>query len=343
MRISPAALASAAVRSLDVVLLLALAALTLRLWLRSNALASLPYASSVSGDGLLAGSGGIRDGRVAFASLCVGDATVPGTRVLFAALRAHNSRADFVALTHDLSAASVAALRRSGAIVVPVSPLEPHTFYMRAKKRPETEKRDAILWMKLRAWQLVQYEKVVMLDSDVLVLTNIDELFEMPEVSASAMIHPSEKISFYNLLRSSEYGMRPGNKIDRKSRDPDLLEGWSGLNSGVTVLKPSNLTFNRLLDELSIIPNRPCCPSQEFIYNFFDERKQYFRLPSVYNGRLIAAAGGGGADPEELEVVSGALKKHMKVYHFVGTKPWKKRDSSTMNKLWWKYFDGLDM
>ncbi|KAJ3018511.1 UNVERIFIED_CONTAM: hypothetical protein HDU68_011131 [Siphonaria sp. JEL0065] len=210
---------------------------------------------------------------------------------------------------------------------------------MTSKKRPETEFRDGILWSKLRAWQLTEYDKVIMMDADLLVLENVDELFQMPEVAASAMVHASEKISFY---RSAEYGMKPGNKIDRRSRNPTLLEGWSGLNSGVTVLKPSNETFTRLLTELSIIPNRPCCPSQEFIYNFFQERKQYYRLPPVYNARSIAAAGGGGSDSDDSDAAAMALKHHMKIYHFVGTKPWKKRDLTAMNQLWWKYKDEID-
>ncbi|KAJ3111462.1 hypothetical protein HK100_002673 [Physocladia obscura] len=276
--------------------------------------------------------------RRAYATLCFGDATVPGVRVLFAALHAIHAQADFVALTNNISSESATLLKLDGIKILTTLPLSPQTYYMWAKKRAETEARDAILWSKLRAWQLTQYDKVVMLDADLLVLENIDELFQMPEVSASPMVHTSEKISFY---KSCEYGMKARNKIDRKSRDPSLLEGWSGLNSGVTVLNPSNETFTRLLNELSIIPNRPCCPSQEFIYNFFEERKQYFRLPAVYNSRIISAAGGGGADPDEQETATLALKQYVKVYHFVGTKPWKKRDSSAMNKLWWKYFDAL--
>jgi lipopolysaccharide biosynthesis glycosyltransferase len=29
------------------------------------------------------------------------------------------------------------------------------------------------------------------------------------------------------------------------------------------------------------------------------------------------------------------LAREMKVYHFVGAKPWKKRDGSGMNRVWW--------
>ncbi|KAJ3407288.1 hypothetical protein CcCBS67573_g02308 [Chytriomyces confervae] len=277
--------------------------------------------------------------KYAYASLCFGDVTVDGTLVLFMALKAHNAQADFVALTHNLSRAAETRLARHGVRSISVEPLQTKKHYMTAKKKPQTDFRDAILWSKLRAWQLTDYSKVIMMDADLLVLENVDELFQMPQVAASAMVHPSEKISFF---KTSEYGMRPRNKIDRKSRDSSVLEGWSGLNSGVTVLKPSNETFQNLLSELSIIPNRPCCPSQEFIYNFFEERKQYFRLPAVYNGRVISSAANGGddEDTEDSNASSLALRQLTKIHHFVGAKPWKKRDvSSVMNRLWWEYMD----
>ncbi|KAJ3074926.1 hypothetical protein HDU98_009804 [Podochytrium sp. JEL0797] len=317
-------------RVFDITLLCLLTTLSLRIWNQtihtSIPLPSVPASSSSTTHWAP---------KNAFASLCFGDATVGGTLVLFAALKAVKSKGDYVAMTYDVSAANLEKLHSHGIKTIPMHPLNASKYYMTSRKRPETESRDAILWSKLRAWQLVAYDKVIMLDSDLLVLENVDELFEMPEVAASAMVHASEKISFY---KSAEYGMKPGNKIDRKTRDPELLEGWSGLNSGVTVLKPSNETFTRLLTELSILPNRPCCPSQEFIYNFFEERKQYFRLPAVYNARSIS---GGGSDSDELDATAAALKRHMKIYHFVGTKPWKKRDMSAMNRLWWRYYDEI--
>ena len=57
-------------------------------------------------------------------------------------------------------------------------------------------KRDQILWTKLRVWQLDDYDKVVMIDADMLVLKNVDELFKMPELSACSMIEKGEKIQY---------------------------------------------------------------------------------------------------------------------------------------------------
>ncbi|XP_050424034.1 glycogenin-1 isoform X1 [Adelges cooleyi] len=75
--------------------------------------------------------------------------------------------------------------------------------------RPEL----GITFTKLHCWTLINYEKCVFLDADTLVLQNCDELFEREELSAAP--------------------------------DP----GWPDcFNSGVFVFKPSENTFNQLLE-----------------------------------------------------------------------------------------------
>ena len=40
-------------------------------------------------------------------------------------------------------------------------------------------------YSKLRVWQLIEYDKIIFIDSDLLVLKNIDEFFFYPELSAA--------------------------------------------------------------------------------------------------------------------------------------------------------------
>ena len=69
-----------------------------------------------------------------------------------------------------------------------------------------------ITFTKLHAWKLVEYEKCVFLDADTLVLQNVDDLFNRPEISAA----------------------------------PDI--GWPDcFNSGVFVFVPSLQTHNALI------------------------------------------------------------------------------------------------
>ncbi|WOL17879.1 UDP-glucuronate:xylan alpha-glucuronosyltransferase 3 [Canna indica] len=71
-------------------------------------------------------------------------------------------------------------------------------------------------YSKFRLWQLTDYDKIIFIDADLLVLRNIDFLFTMPEISAI------------------------GNNATL-------------FNSGVMVIEPSNCTFQLLMDHIEEI------------------------------------------------------------------------------------------
>ncbi|KAF5177928.1 UDP-glucuronate:xylan alpha-glucuronosyltransferase [Thalictrum thalictroides] len=71
-------------------------------------------------------------------------------------------------------------------------------------------------YSKFRLWQLTDYDKIIFIDADLLILRNIDFLFTMPEISAT------------------------GNN-------------GSLFNSGVMVIEPSNCTFQLLMDHINEI------------------------------------------------------------------------------------------
>ncbi|KAI8806418.1 nucleotide-diphospho-sugar transferase [Cladochytrium replicatum] len=265
----------------------------------------------------------------AYATLCLGNATVAGAAVLFHSLRATASTiGDFVVLAYNLPQETLDSLHRLGIRTYEVAPLQFRFLYLTSNDNESNPNRDGILWTKLRAWQLEDYDKVVMMDCDMIALQCIDELFEMPEFSGVPMVDAKrEKIQFW---KTGEYNLRAGNIVQR---GPDgvnrLATDWSGLNSGITVLKPSNETFSDLLGELEIVPGRPCCPSQEFLYHFFEARRRFFRLPQCYNGRMF---------PDKDMIKLGMTK----VYHYLGKKPWRRKNKSKLNKLWWIYKHEVD-
>lgn len=71
-------------------------------------------------------------------------------------------------------------------------------------------------YSKFRLWQLTDYDKIIFIDADLLILRNIDFLFRMPEISAT------------------------GNNATL-------------FNSGVMVVEPSNCTFQLLMDHINEI------------------------------------------------------------------------------------------
>ncbi len=81
---------------------------------------------------------------------------------------------------------------------------------------------------KLQIWGLTQFEKLVFLDSDLLIVNNIDSLFEHK--------------SFSGVCAGKSF---PGNA------------SWKGINSGVMVVKP-NLEVERKLIELIPVVSQEC-------------------------------------------------------------------------------------
>ncbi|KAF2296589.1 hypothetical protein GH714_000404 [Hevea brasiliensis] len=85
-------------------------------------------------------------------------------------------------------------------------------------RNPKAEKDAYNEWnySKFRLWQLTDYDKIIFIDADMLILRNIDLLFEMPEITAI------------------------GNNATL-------------FNSGVMVVEPSNCTFQLLMDHINEI------------------------------------------------------------------------------------------
>ncbi|KAM7513785.1 hypothetical protein LguiA_003368 [Lonicera macranthoides] len=85
-------------------------------------------------------------------------------------------------------------------------------------RNPKAEKDAYNEWnySKFRLWQLTDYDKIIFIDADLLILRNIDLLFNMPQISAT------------------------GNN-------------GTLFNSGVMVIEPSNCTFNLLMDHINEI------------------------------------------------------------------------------------------
>lgn len=91
-----------------------------------------------------------------------------------------------------------------------------HTIQRIRNPKAEPEAYNEWNYSKFRLWQLTDYDKIIFIDADLLILRNIDFLFEMPEISAI------------------------GNNATL-------------FNSGVMVVEPSNCTFQLLMDHINEI------------------------------------------------------------------------------------------
>ena len=104
-------------------------------------------------------------------------------------------------------------------------------------------------FVKLRLWQLEEYERCVFIDADAIVLRNIDRLFGYPQFSAAPNVYES-------------------------------LADFHRLNSGVFVAEPSAATFGDMLAALDTPDAFWKRTDQTFLQHYFPD---WHGLPVFYN------------------------------------------------------------
>ncbi|MEO4001309.1 glycosyltransferase [Mesorhizobium sp. CAU 1732] len=102
---------------------------------------------------------------------------------------------------------------------------------------------------KLRLWQLEQYDRVVFIDADAIVVRNIDRLFFYPEFSAAPNVY-------------------------------ETLADFHRLNSGVFVATPSRETFDAMLARLDAPDAHWPRTDQTFLQSYFPD---WHGLPVFFN------------------------------------------------------------
>lgn len=104
-------------------------------------------------------------------------------------------------------------------------------------------------FVKLRLWQLTEYERVVFIDADALVLKNCDKLFGYPEFCAAPNVY-------------------------------ETLADFHRMNSGVFTAAPNEATFGQMMDRLDAPEAFWRRTDQTFLEDFFPD---WHGLPVFYN------------------------------------------------------------
>jgi len=230
-------------------------------------------------------------------TLCNGDAYVPGVEVLGHSLERSGTQHEKVLLvTPDVPDAARRTLAEKGWSVREVEPIEnpipdKHQLFARF----------ANTFTKLRAFSLADYDKLVLLDADTIVMQNIDDLFARPAIAAA----------------------------------PDFLLP-DRFNSGVMVIEPSADIFARMMDALFTSSSYDG-GDQGFLNVFFPDWYQSsaeHRLPAGYNMHQFIYQFL-RAQPALLP----QLEREAKVIHYTVQKPW--LSTSTLaggSEAWWEMY-----
>jgi glycogenin glucosyltransferase len=192
-------------------------------------------------------------GKFGFVTLLVTDDFLPGAVCLIRSLKAvESAHTVCVMVTRKVGAESRQALEREGAFVAVVDGLKLQDRQLVEVAIPPTM--GDYFYTKLRAWQLTQFEKAVYIDSDMVVLENIDDLFSREQLTAAPC----------------------------QSR-PDKF------NAGLMVLRPDAETFVDMKSSFSRnleIKDGDTLGDQGFLNQYFADwylRSAEYRLPMEYN------------------------------------------------------------
>jgi alpha-N-acetylglucosamine transferase len=202
-------------------------------------------------------------GRWAYVTLVTNAHFALGATALVRSLVLTGTTADIVVMhTGGVEASALAPLAALGAILRPVEMLPTSdAFNARHAKReihgqnPFTKGRKPPFhtpldnFAKLRLWEMEEYDRVVFLDADTLVIRPIDRLFGYPEFSAAPNVYES-------------------------------LADFRRLNSGVFVAAPSRATFAAMLEKLDAPEAYWPRTDQTFLQSFFPD---WHGLPVFFN------------------------------------------------------------
>ncbi|KAK4539610.1 hypothetical protein LTR36_010493 [Oleoguttula mirabilis] len=281
-------------------------------------------------------------------TLITNTAYLPGLLTLDASLKFAGSKYPLVALyTDTFPAEGHAALDVRGIPKQRVAYLLPTT----EKAFDASDSRFYDCWSKLTPFGLTEYERVVQLDSDMLVLRNMDELMDVPldgpELAGKGQrVFAASHACVCNPLRKPHYppDWQPANcafttqhadpaKAQREGASP--LAGLAMPNGGLQVVVPSTQVYELIVEALA----KPETAGYDFsdqslLSDLFPGR--WVALPYVYNAlKTMRWVGVHDAFWRDAEVRN--------LHYLLSPKPWEEtaevrggvRDGRTEVNVWW--------
>lgn len=234
--------------------------------------------------------------RTAYATLITSDDFLMPIQALSASLRASKTERQLLVMYTDAVSSHVVDRLAADSTLVP--------RLVEAIANPHHT--DVPGWVnsgftKLRLWENTDYDKLVYIDADCIVLESVDELFSRPDASFAPDVFPPDRF-----------------------------------NAGVIVARPCQALFSRMMEKVGVLPSHDGGDTG-FLNSFFPEWYEgpaERRLPFRYNA-LRTMYWFTHKNPGYWDAV-----KPLKILHFCSSpKPWdcdaKKGD---LEQLWWEYY-----
>lgn len=153
-----------------------------------------------------------------------------------------------------------------------------------------------------------EFDKIIYLDADTIVIKNIDHLFDLNCVFAAGSKFSTTYV--HGRATSAEWL-------------PSLF------NAGVLVIKPDKKTYEELLLYKDTVET-PDDPSDQGLLNYYFADR-WHRLHPIYNFTKRVY----DVSPSTFK----QLKKDICVLHYTLDKPWKQKTNNELNDIWWNIYE----
>lgn len=197
--------------------------------------------------------------------------------------------------------------------------------------------RFADVWSKLAVWTLTEYARVAFLDADMLVVKNMDEVFELPlKAGFIAACHACRCNP--NQIESYPLSWQPANCFYSGCEDAAMTVGPSTtadnyFNAGFLLLTPDLALYNLMLTKIvAMVDIRTYVfAEQDFLNDLFHDR--WLPLHYGYNALKTLAL----QHPKMWDM------QRVKNIHYIIDKPWEKRPEPgdkwyQLHSVWWEYY-----
>jgi lipopolysaccharide biosynthesis glycosyltransferase len=178
---------------------------------------------------------------------------------------------------------------------------------------------------KIYAFYLDEYEKILLMDTDMLVMKNETQVSETDAIPSFCMV--DEIFEKYEapcaMVYDKNYIMTSGKRIPSKLIEEHLKEKISTLNAGVMLIKPSKSVFKDMVWKLSVksdVKKEACkFPEEGFLNMYFKD--SWTSLPTKYNFNPLFCE-----EMKNMREICEEMKKireeDIAVIHYAGYKPW---------------------
>lgn len=269
-----------------------------------------------------------------WATLITNSNYLPGVLTLNYSLKKHHSKYPLIALyTDQLDSETLRTLSENNIPTLRIGNLNP-----KSNCHIKFDKRFLDTWSKLYFFKLVQFKRIIQLDSDMLILKNIDELMSLSLqnykfASTHACLCNPLRLHHYphnwnstNCVFSNHHNYNHDSIIG-----PPSNVGLSKCNSGILIVEPSLALFNEILEVLNDenkIKNYTF-PDQDLLADLFYQDW----LPISYKYNCLKTFKNCHSDLWDLSTIKN-------IHFILSPKPWDVDpntyvDESNTFKLWW--------